>query len=175
MNAFMSPEMEQRKNALMGISRPNPLMGEVQSAFSSPNKQAQQPPSPEKLDEYIGHNRTVNDMLAQLLAKPDLTSKDVLTSLTDAMRLGAVLPQQAAAEAAQVPTDPQQIRAFVMQHFLRNVDIARQLRMMRGGGASMLPSQGMPSSPAMPSPGMAPGGGGMLGWSANPLVNRNAT
>lgn len=85
------------------------------------------PLSQQQLNDAMAHNSQWGTDLSNLLGNPNLSSKDALASLSDAMGRGAISPQNAASEAAQMPTDPAALRSYLTAHYLQNMQTGRQL------------------------------------------------
>lgn len=112
---------QQQGNSLMGGNQPqgNPL--------------AQQKFTPEQLSAGIEHNKIVSNMMANLLGKADMSSRDVLTMLTDLMKQGMLTPQKAAEVVGTVPSDESQVRPWLMQNFLKTIESGRILHFHQMG------------------------------------------
>jgi hypothetical protein len=84
------------------------------------------------LDDAILHNEKMADRISKLLGNPQVSAKDVLQSLVDAANEKSLTFQQAAQLATQMPTDDQ-LKPWLTQHLMQNIQIGKMLAMHQGG------------------------------------------
>lgn len=104
-----------------------------QPAQDQPNQLGAQPQLPAgfDLDGAIQHNEAMADTLSNLLAKPDLSSRDILQALVDSANRKSVSFQQAAQMATQMPPDDQ-LKPWLANIFQQNIQIGKALQMHKG-------------------------------------------
>lgn len=113
----------------------NPLMQQPQVPQGQNPLVGQQPaglPAGFDLDSAIQHNSAMGDRLSDLLGKPDLSSRDVLQALVDSANGKSISFQQAAQMATQMPPD-EQLRPWLTQHLMQNIQVGKTLNMHKGG------------------------------------------
>jgi hypothetical protein len=131
------------------------------------------PPSKEQLFEVSHKQSLISAYLKELLSKPDLKTKDVLTAVGEIVADGVLSPFDAAKYLTDLPTadsPPLQIRQWVAQHYAnvtKNMGIVHSMiaahgAMVRRQAAAppQMPqsrfSQMAPPPPQMPPPAPAP-------------------
>lgn len=113
-------------NPPVGQPTQNPLM-------QSAPMQSQPQMTPQQLDDYIFHNKNMSGMLSTLITDPNVSTKKVLASISDAVKAGSMSAQQAAKEAADMPVEQKDLQAYLKNQFIRNLEIGRQLHALKFG------------------------------------------
>lgn len=113
-----NPLADQEASPQMPQGAPNMLMSQQPS---------QQMPDIASLQKEQQDVSILNAMFGNLIAKKDMAAKDVLTMFTDAMRHGIVTPQHAAKLSSELPTDQQDVKKWVLTHYLKGMAINRAL------------------------------------------------
>jgi hypothetical protein len=76
------------------------------------------------------------DMISQtyagLLAKPNVAPQDVATAFQSLAQQGVVPPEAVQAQLQQIPQDPTQIRPFLMQHAMQQMDASKRMELALG-------------------------------------------
>lgn len=90
--------------------------------------------SPQDLESGIYHNKQISSMLAGLITNPNVTTKDALAAMSDAVKNGSMTAQQAAVQAAQMPQQNPDLMNFLKAHFVQNLEMGRNLHALKMGG-----------------------------------------
>ncbi len=112
--------------------QPQMVTGPMMVPSNVPTPQGPPPGlKPEQVMEAWQHNQQGGDDLSVLLGKPDITQKDVLNLIADAMNRGSLTASQAAKYAASLPTESAQLRQLLHQQYLQNMKIGMQLTQLK--------------------------------------------
>lgn len=132
-------------NKLLSIVANNPaaafMAGDVAQQAQA-RQQSQLAIQKDQLDLAIGHNKAMNDMLGSMLADPSTDTKTVLSNMTTAVKDGRMTAQQAAQEAASMPTDPAALKVWLQGHLLQNADAGQKLQAVYGQTQMLNTGQG---------------------------------
>lgn len=74
----------------------------------------------------------VNTAYAGLLALPNPTPQDVANVFTSLIKQGVVPPEMADGQMQQIPQDPGQIRSFLLQHAMKQMDASKRMELALG-------------------------------------------
>jgi hypothetical protein len=115
------------------------------------------PPSIEQMTEVLHKVSYINATLKQLLGEPDLSTRDILDKVGDAVADGIMGPFDAARELASLPpgNDSLALRQWVAGHYAnskRTMDTIIEMieahgQMVRRGGRPQTPQLGPPPAP----------------------------
>jgi hypothetical protein len=110
------------------------------------------------LVEAMHKTSYVNSALKGLLSKPDLSTKDVLNEVGDAVAEGVMGPFDAAKELATMPPtgDSLALRQWVGQHYANSAQHMNTIAEMIEAHGHMVRRGGQPRRIALPSQGAAP-------------------
>lgn len=137
---------------------PNPL-NQLQQTMGIANTAAQNRAintgiEREKLDIANKHFDELQGYLGSLLAKPDLSSGDIISTMSDLVATKRLSPQEAAVELSKMPSgkngqpaSQEELRGWVNQHVLQGLDMQSRMNALYGtpttvntGGATQIMS-----------------------------------
>lgn len=122
-------------NKLLGSVAADPnagfMAGEV-AAQALARKQAELGIQKDQLDLANKHLTNMNNRIGSLLAMPNVTQKQVISSVGDAIAEGAITPKIAAQELASMPNDPAQLKGWLTEHLVRNLDSQQKVQALYG-------------------------------------------
>lgn len=113
------------------MAQPNPMMP---NPMAQPSPPAQPSYTPQELEHGIYHNKQISSMLAGLITNPNVTTKDALAAMSDAVKNGSMTAQQAATEAAQMPQQNPDLLNYLKAHFIQNLEMGRNLHSLKMRG-----------------------------------------
>lgn len=122
-------------NKLLGSVAADPnagfMAGDV-AAQALARQQAELGIQKDQLDLANKHLANMNNRIGSLLSNPNVTSKDVISSVGDAIAEGAITPQIAAQELSSMPSDPGQLKGWLTEHLVRNLDSQQKVQALYG-------------------------------------------
>lgn len=122
-------------NKLLGSVAADPnagfMAGDV-AAQALARKQAELGIQKDQLDLANKHLANMNNRIGSLLAMPNVTPKAVISSVGDAIAEGAITPKIAAQELSSMPSDPGQLKTWLTEHLIRNLDAQQKVQALYG-------------------------------------------
>ena len=99
--------------------------------FNQGQQAEQQKLQQAKLEQAITVRGTINQSLGALMSKPDSITPGAVTSQIGELVAGNILPAaEAAKQIADMPTDPQQLKSWVVNHWMQGQAMSTQLQAM---------------------------------------------
>lgn len=86
----------------------------------------------EKLDLASKHLSVMNDGIASLLSQPDITPQQVIGKMGELINTGALDTQTATAALANMPQNPAELRPWLTQHMIQNLDSQAKVQALYG-------------------------------------------